>query len=358
LTAGRGAAIVPGNNKLVMARKEPSVRIDYIAKRFALLLAVIWLAVTVNFFLPRLSGTNPIREKLLQQALTGGYVQAGIQEMVKEYEAKFGLDKSLWEQYISYMADMIRLDFNYSIANYPKRVLDIMLEAMPWTIGLLGMTTILAFALGTLLGAVLAWPRTPRYLQFLLPPLLTLSAVPYYLLGLVLLWIFAFQAKWFPIFGGYTPGTFPSATPEFWFDVARHSVLPALSIILASVGFWALGMRAMMVTTQGEDYMTFAEAKGLKGPTLFLRYAIRNALLPQTTSLILTLGHILSGAVLVEIVFAYPGLGTVLYRSIREYDYFLIQGITFTVIVSIAFATFLLDLIYPILDPRITYRRA
>ena len=138
----------------------------------------------------------------------------------------------------------------------------------------------------------------------------------------------------------------------------HHSTLPALSIILASIGFWALGMRAMMVTTQGEDYMTFAEAKGLKDRTLFCRYAIRNALLPQTTALALTLGHIVSGAVLVEVVFAYPGIGTVLYHAIREFDYFLIQGIIFLIIVSIALATLILDLIYPLLDPRITYRRA
>lgn len=334
------------------------MRPDYVVKRLGLFLMVVWLAATVNFFLPRLSGSDPIREKLLQQALTGGYVQAGMQEMVEEYQRKFGLDKPLWEQYLYYLRDMARFELNYSISNYPKTVVSIIGEALPWTIGLLGMTTLFAFAAGSLLGALLGWPRAPRFLQFLLPPLLTLSAVPFYLLGLVLLYFFAFQLRWFPIFGGYTAGTIPSSTPSFWLDVLRHSTLPALAIVLASLGGWALGMRAMMITTQGEDYMTFAEAKGLKGATLFLRYAIRNALLPQATALILTLGHILSGAVLTEVVFAYPGIGTVLYRAIREYDYFLIQGVVFALIVSIALATFLLDMIYPILDPRITYRRA
>jgi peptide/nickel transport system permease protein len=334
------------------------VRPDYVVKRIGLVLLVIWLAATINFILPRLSGSDPVREKLLQQSLTGGYVQAGMQEMVEEYQRKFGLDKPLWQQYVSYLGDMARFDFNYSIANYPKTVNSIMAEAVPWTIGLLGTTTILAFTIGSLLGALLAWPRAPRFLQYLLPPLLTLSAIPYYLLGLVLLYFFAFQAKMFPIFGGYTAGTIPSMSLEFWLDVLRHSLLPALSIVLAAIGFWALGMRAMMVSVQGEDFITFAEAKGLKNSTLFLRYAIRNAMLPQATALVLTLGHILSGAVLVEVVFAYPGIGTVLYRAIREYDYFLIQGIDFSVVVSIALATFILDMIYPSLDPRITYRRA
>lgn len=334
------------------------MRPDYVVKRVGLFFLVVWLAATINFILPRLSGSDPVREKLLQQALTGGYVQAGMQEMVEEYQKKFGLDKPMWQQYLNYLGDMARFEFNYSISNYPKTVISIMGEALPWTIGLLGMTTLIAFGLGTFLGALLGWPRSPRFLQYMLPPLLTLSAIPYYLLGLILLYFLAFQTRWFPIFGGYTAGSIPTMSMEHALDIARHSVLPALSIVLSAIGFWALGMRAMMTTVQGEDFITFAEAKGLKGSTLFFRYAIRNAFLPQATALILTLGHILSGAVLVEVVFAYPGIGTVLYRAIREYDYFLIQGVVFALIVSIALATLFLDLIYPILDPRITYRRA
>ena len=188
--------------------------------------------------------------------------------------------------------------------------------------------------------------------------MLTLSAIPYYLLGLVLLYFFAFQTQWLPIFGGYSPGVIPKLTLPFVLDIVRHSILPALSIVLAAIGFWALGMRAMMVTVQGEDSMLFAEAKGLKDRTLFLRYALRNALLPQATSLALALGQILSGAVLVEVVFAYPGIGSVLYHAIRDFDYFLIQGIVFTIIVSIGLATLILDIIYPLVDPRITYAKA
>jgi peptide/nickel transport system permease protein len=334
------------------------MRADYVVRRLFLLVLIIWLAATINFFLPRLSGQDPIREKLIQQSVQGGYLQQGIQETAKEYERKFGLDRPLWQQYLTFLSDTARLDFNYSMANYPKRVTEMMAEALPWTIGLLTLTTVLAFALGTFLGALLAWPRAPRFLEVLLPPLLTLSAIPYYLLGLVLLWIFSFQAKLLPIFGGYTAGTIPEASLGFWLDILRHATLPALSIILAAIGFWALGMRAMMITTQGEDFVTFAEAKGLKSGTLFFRYAIRNAMLPQVTGLGLALGHILSGAVLVEVVFAYPGIGTVLYRSIRAFDYFAIQGMVFAVIVSIAIATFILDVIYPLIDPRITYRRA
>jgi peptide/nickel transport system permease protein len=334
------------------------VRLDYLLRRLGIFLAVIWVASTLNFLLPRLSTQNPIRDKLLAQAASTGYLQLAIEEMTQEYEAKFGLDRPIWQQYLAYIGDVLRLDFNYSITNYPRTVLSMMQDAMPWTIGLLGVTTLLAFSLGTLLGALMGWPRAPKFIaRFLFPPLLTFSAIPFYLLGLVLVYVFSFQLKVFPTFGGYTVGTIPNwGDWAFWRDILYHSVLPSLAIILGGIGSWALGMRAMMVTTQGEDFMVFAEAKGLKGATLFLKYAVRNALLPQATGLALALGHILSGAVLVEVVFSYPGIGTTLFHAIRENDYFLIQGILLGIIASLGVATLILDLIYPLLDPRITYR--
>jgi peptide/nickel transport system permease protein len=334
------------------------MRADYVLKRFGIFVLIVWLAGSINFLLPRLNTQNPIREKLMQQAILGGYIQAGIEQMAAEYEAKFGLDKPLGEQYVNYLADLARLDFNYSISNYPRTVTEMMLEAMPWTIGLLSVTTLLSFGIGSLLGAFLGWPRAPRWLQFLMPPLMALHAIPFFLLGLVLMYLLAFWANLLPIFGGYTAGTLPSLSVPFILDIVAHSILPAFSIILVSIGGWALGMRAMMITAQGEDYLVFAEAKGLLARTIFLRYAVRNALLPQVTTLALALGHIVSGAVLVEVIFAFPGMGTVLYHAIRESDYFLVQGIVFAVIVTLGLATFVLDLCYPLLDPRITYRRA
>ena len=330
----------------------------YVAKRFGVFLLIVWVAGTINFFLPRLGGSDPVRDRLVAQAALGGSVQAGMEDMVAEYNEKFGLERPLWQQYVTYVGDMLRLDFNYSIANYPAKVIDIIREALPWTLALLTTTTLLSWVIGGLLGAVLGWPRSPRILQYLMPPLLALNAIPFFLFGLVLIYLLAFRLRAFPLSGGYQSGTFPAFTPSFVWDVLQHAVLPALSIILVSIGGWALGMRAMMVTTRGEDYVTFADAKGLKERTIFFRYAIRNALLPQTTALALALGQMISGAVLVEVVFSYPGIGTVLFNAIRGSDFFLVQGIVFIIIVSIGIATLILDLIYPILDPRITYRRA
>ncbi len=329
-----------------------------IAKRFGVFVLIIWLAASLNFFLPKLSGQDPVRTKLLQQAALGGYVQGGIDEMVKVYDQRFGLDKPLWRQYLTYIGNTARLDFNYSIANYPRTVDSMIAEAVPWTVGLLGMTTLLSFAIGTFLGALLAWPRAPRWMAWLMPPLWALHAIPFFLLGLILTYVLAFQWDLLPIFGGYSAGATPTLSWSFVGDLASHAVLPALSIILVSTGGWALGMRGMMVTTMGEDYVTFAEAKGLKSATTFMRYCVRNAILPQVTALALALGQILSGAVLVEVIFGYPGIGTLLYQAIRENDHFLIQGVVFTVIVALGFATFLLDICYPLMDPRISYRRS
>jgi peptide/nickel transport system permease protein len=330
----------------------------YVLKRFGVFLLIVWLAATLNFFLPKLSGQDPVRTKLLEEASLGGYVHAGIESMVKEYQNRFGLDKPLWRQYLTYLRDVSRGDFNYSIANYPRTVAGMIREALPWTIGLLGVTTIFSFAAGTILGALLAWPQAPRWMRLLMPPLWALHAIPFFLLGLVLSWLLAFKFQWLPIFGGYSAGANPSWNWMFVLDVLRHAILPALSIVLVSVGGWALAMRGMMVTTMGEDYVTFAEAKGLRIATIFTRYCMRNAILPQTTGLALALGQILSGAVLVEAIFGYPGIGALLFQAIEENDFFLIQGIVFTVIVALGFATFVLDVVYPWLDPRISYHRS
>ncbi|MFN8524509.1 MAG: ABC transporter permease [Chloroflexota bacterium] len=331
----------------------------YLLRRVALFVFVVWMATSFIFFLPRLApGRDPIRERLSVMAVSGSVMSSAIEEMAKAYEAKFGLDKPLYVQYFAFLGEVTRLDFNYSLAMYPSRVLDLIGQALPWTVGLLLTSTLIAFTLGSLLGGLTAWPRAPRWLSYLLPPLFAFSAIPYYLLGILLVYLLAFKLPLFPISGGAPVGTLPSLTPGYIVSVFYHSTLPALSIVLAAIGFWALGMRGMMVTTQGEDYMILAEAKGLRGWRVFLNYGMRTAILPQITSLALVLGHIVSGALLVEIIFQYPGVGTLLYKAISGFDYFTINGIVFFVIVGVGLATLALDLTYHVLDPRIRQSRA
>ena len=163
--------------------------------------------------------------------------------------------------------------------------------------------------------------------------------------------------QWFPLSGGYSPGMLAIASVDFYLDVLHHSILPALAIVLQAVGFWALGMRGMMVTTSGEDYVTLAEANGLRNRTIFFRYGLRNAMLPQFTALGLSLANVVAGQVIVEVIFAYPGIGTVLFQAIQSSDYTVINGVVLILIMSIGLVTMLMDFLYPLLDPRISHSR-
>lgn len=331
--------------------------LDYFLKSLLQFVVIAFLAATINFFFPRMSGQDPIQQKLFQLQSQGVNVSSEeVAGLIETYNKKFGLDQPLWRQYLNYLGDMARFDFGYSIADYPATVLSILRRSLPWTIGLLLTATLISFAVGTLVGALLAWGKAPFWLRTIFPAFFTFSAVPFYLMAILLLYVFAFQIPLFPLFGGFSTERIPEVSFNFALNVLYHSILPALSIVLAQVGFWSMGMRSMMVTIQGEDYMLQAEAKGLKGPRIFYRYAMRNAILPQITGLALSLGTIISGAILVEVVFSYPGVGSVLLKAVRGFDWFVIQGVVFLVILSVAFTMLVIDLIYPLLDPRISYR--
>ena len=325
--------------------------------RLALLLAMTWTAATVNFIVPRLSERDPITERLMQIAAQGGGSVSGIADMVASYQQRFGLDQPLGTQYIRYLGSLAHLDLGYSIANYPTRVADQIAYALPWTMGLLGTATLIAFVLGTLLGALAAWPRAPRIFRDVMPLFIVLSAIPFYLIGLILVYFIGFRLGWLPSSGGHDLTTIPRLSWGYASDVLLHSLLPAFSIVVASVGAWALGMRGMMVSVQGEDYMTFAEAKGLRPRRVFFRYGMRNAVLPQVTALALSLGRIITGSVLVEIVFAYPGIGTLLFESIKLSDFFTIYGCVLVLVVATGVSMIVVDLLYPLLDPRVRLAR-
>ncbi|MCX7381925.1 MAG: ABC transporter permease [Alphaproteobacteria bacterium] len=323
-----------------------------IGRRLAMLLAVVFTAASLNFLLPKLAPKNPVETKLLQLTESGGAL-TDIREIVRAYEEKFGLNRPLLAQYGSYIKSTLMLDLGWSIAHYPARVMDLILRALPWTIGLLLTATLIAFTLGTLMGALLAWERSPWLVQALAPAVMVLAALPFYLLGLVLIYLFAFTWQLLPMQGGYGLTTLPGWTWSFALEILRHSLLPALSIVLASIGHWALAMRGMMITVQGEDYMAYAQANGLPPARRFFSYGLRNALLPQVTALALQIGHLAAGAVLVERVFGYPGLGNLLFQAIEQNDYFVIYGVVFIIVLMIATMMLLVDLLYPLLDPRV-----
>ena len=331
------------------------MRISYLLRRLLLLVLILWTAATVNFLVPHLSPRDPVRERMVQLSTQGGHLDEGLEEMVKAYQRKFGLDQPLWKQYLRYMADMARLDLGYSLSYYPKTVMELILERLPWTLGLLFASSVIAALLGSLLGALAAWPKSPRILKYLVAPVMASSAIPSYLFALILVHFLAFRLKWFPLGGGHTAGRVVMEGLTFYVDVFRHSVLPGLAIVLTALGGWALGMRGMMITVLGEDYVFLSQAKGLYAPRIFFRYGVRNALLPQVTGFGLSLAYLVSGSVLVETVFGYPGVGSLLAGAINLSDYYLMYGIVVTIILGIGFSTLILDLIYPLLDPRISY---
>jgi peptide/nickel transport system permease protein len=331
------------------------VPVGYIVKRVLQLVLIVWVAVTVNFIIPRLIPGDPVESALQTKMAMTGNVNVDVQAVAAAYRAKFGLDKPLWQQYINYWHDILSFNLGVSLVDFPDPVVGKIQGALPWTLGLLTMATLISFLLGSLLGALVAWPRAPDALRVIVPPLMLLSAVPFFLLGIVLIFVFSVMLGWLPPGGGFDPVSILRLDLPTVLDILDHALLPAIALVLGSIGFWALGMRAMTISILGEDYISFAEAKGLPASRVFLWYGMRNALLPQITSLALALGSILSGAVLVEVIFDYPGLGGILFLAIEGKDYFVIQGIVLFLILSLALALFLVDLIYPLVDPRIRY---
>ncbi len=329
----------------------------YLAERFLIFLTTVFLSVTIVFLLPRLVPGEPLGAVMNKLAAVGGSFNA--QGLIEEYRRMFGLDKSLWEQYVSFLRELLRGNLGYSISSFPSHVTDLLASALPWTIGLLTLTTILSWVLGSIVGAVIGWRgREAGLFRMLVPVALLLYTTPYYILAIILVFVFAFYWQFFPLSGAYSVGMRPALSLEFALDVLHHATLPALSIVLVSLGWWFLSMRSLIISLKGEDYVLNAEAMGIGERRILWGYAFRNALLPQVTGLAISLGHIVGGALITEVIFAYPGLGYLIYNSIKSLDYPVIQGGVLLIIFSVALANFTIDVTYPLIDPRIRYQPA
>lgn len=329
--------------------------LSLVIRRLVFLVLVIWTASTITFFIPRISSRNPIRERFAQLARTGGFSPQDLEAIVASYNQKFGIDKPLLEQYVDYMSSVARLDLGVSLNKFPKTVWDLILEAAPWTMGLLFVSTIVAFVLGNLLGAIAAWPRSPGWLRGLATPFIVLQGVPPVILGVLLLFFLAFRLKLLPLGGAYSIGVQPSWSLSFVLDMLRHQILPAVSLIFGSVGGWVLSMRGMGVTIQGEDYVNFAEHKGLSGLVIFRDYYLRNAMLPAVTGLALALSTVVTAGIVVEGIFGLPGVGSVLIDAIQQNDFPVIYGIVLFITIAVATMMVLVEFLYPLIDPRVRH---
>ena len=328
--------------------------LTYFVRRIGMFFLVVFVAASFNFLIPRMAPGNPIGAINSRMSQASAGIENG-QAMFEAYRQRFGLDEPMYIQYVKYMWNTIRLDFGKSLSAYPAEVWEIIQPAVGWSMGLIGVSVLLTFAFGVTMGALLAWKGTPSIVKALLPIAMIGGVLPYYLLAMLLLYVFAFSTRLLPMSGAFASGIPNELSWPFVSSLARHATLPALSIILTSVGGWALTMRGLMVNTIGEDYMLLADAKGLGKWRILWWYSVRNAIPPQVTHLGIALGYVVSGAILVEIVFSYPGLGYQLYQSIVNSDYTVIQGITLVLAISVGLSVLIIDLIYPRLDPRVTY---
>jgi peptide/nickel transport system permease protein len=319
----------------------------YVLRRLGLYLVAAWASVTLGFVLPRLMPGDPATTLLAR--LRGQLSPAALSAMRDALGFSHG---SLPAQYFAYFRHLVHGDLGVSVAYYPVGVGDVIATGLWWTLGLAGTAVVISFVVGTLLGALAAW-RRGGWLDTALPPALgLLGAVPYFWLAMLLLFAFGYGLRWFPLGHAYSLEREPGWSFAFAADVVRHAVLPALTLVLATVGGWMLGMRNTMVALLDADFIKLGWAKGLPPRRIMLRYAARNALLPNVTGFGMALGFVLSGSLLTEIVFSYPGLGYLLVQAVRTQDYALMQGLFLLITLAVLAANLIVDVAYVWLDPR------
>jgi peptide/nickel transport system permease protein len=320
----------------------------YILRRLGFYLAAFWVSITLNFLLPRLMPGDPVTRMVAR-------LQGAIRpDQIETLRQSFGLDDSpLWEQYFRYLGQILSGDFGFSISRFPTPVTEVIGAQVGWTL-LLGLTSLLiAVVIGNLLGILAAWRRGGALDSVLPPILIFIGSFPYFWLAMGLLYLFGVILGWFPVRHAFSAGATPELSFAFIGDVAYHLFLPATSIVLVSIGGWMLGMRNTMITTNAEDYITMAEAKGLQRNRIMFGYAARNAMLPSVTAFGMSLGFIVGGALLTEVVFAYPGVGYQLLSAVQNLDYPLMQGLFLTITTAVLVANFFVDIVYVRLDPRV-----
>jgi peptide/nickel transport system permease protein len=320
----------------------------YLLRHLGLYLVAIWVSLTLNFLLPRTMPGDPVT------ALIGRMHGKFSPEQIEALRKAYGFTNApILQQYFAYLSHVLTGDFGLSISAYPAKVSAIISTALMWTV-LLGIVTLLVgFVLGTILGVIVAW-RRGGILDSVLPSLFNfIGSFPYFFLAMLALFILGFLLKWFPMSHAYSDLLSPGWTWEFVGSVAFHLVLPAGTVILVSVGGWLIGMRSTMIAVLAEDYITMAEAKGLPQWQVMFQYAMRNAILPNFTQFGMSIGFILGGQILTEIVFSYPGLGFYLVRAVTAHDYPLMQALFLMITVAILIANLIVDLLYVRLDPRV-----
>ena len=318
----------------------------FIVRRVIFYIVAAWVALTINFFIPRAMPGNAVESIMAKFPNLQPSAYKALQALLG-----VGHPGSLWDQYWAYLNNIFHFNFGTDVTNYPASVASLLAQTIPWTITLVGTATVIAFLVGTVLGVVAGW-RHGGWLDRVLPGLMFFQAVPYFFLALILLELLAVRGHLLPVGQGYSGGLVPGWHWDFLGSAVYHSLLPAFTIVIASVAGWMLQMRNVMITTIGEDYMLAAQAKGLSNRRVMFSYAARNALLPQLQGFGLAVGFVVSGAIVMEIVFSYPGIGLLLLNAVTSNDFPLMQAVFLVITFAVLLANLIVDVIIVAVDPR------
>ncbi|MEV5497647.1 ABC transporter permease [Nonomuraea fuscirosea] len=318
----------------------------YFGRKLLIYGLTFFVAVTVNWMIPRFMPGDPIASMVARANVTNAQA---VEAMRAYYSNLFGLDQPLWQQYVNFWGALAHGDFGISIWLFPTPVTDVITQAVPYTLALIIPSVLLSWVVGNQFGAYAA--RRKLLDNTVLPVGYVLTAMPYMWLAVLLAWGFGVLLGWFPVAGGYSFSMRPNWSWTFVLDLLHHWVLPFLSLFLVALGGWAIGMRNMIIYELESDYSSYLSALGAPS-RLIRRYAFRNAVLPQITGLALQLGVLVAGALVTEIVFAYPGLGSLILKAIQNKDFFLLQGTFLFIVLGVLIANFIIDIVYVVVDPR------
>jgi peptide/nickel transport system permease protein len=332
--------------------------VRHILRRILFYACAIWVAITLDFFIPRLAPGDPVAALVGKMSIKG-YVTPAMQQTLA---AEFGLNThdSLLAQYFKYLGNLLHGNLGNSIQYFPTPVSQIIGQDIGWSLMLGGVAVIISFTLGCLFGIITAWKRNSLLDTILSPAMNFLSAIPYFWLALLSLFIFAYLLNWFPLTGGSYDAinVDPGWSLDYIGSVIQYAFLPALTLVISSLAGWMLTMRNSMITTLSEDYVLMARAKGLSEGRIMFRYAARNAILPNITGFAIAIGAIVGGQLLTEMVFSYPGIGYALFQAVGEQDYAMVQGVFLIITLAVLGANFLADMLYAFLDPRVRVERS
>lgn len=329
----------------------------YLVPRLIQFLVVIFIGVTVVFIIPRLIPTDPVEKQLEILTIRGMYLDPdSIAEIKQTLRELYGLEGSVMQQYGVFWKRLFKGDFGPSFSQFPTPVTTLIRISMPWTIGLLLVSTLLSWTIGSILGVLAGAFRQARWAKTMAVVSMSLRPIPYYIMALAIVILLAYLIPIFPMAGGYTVGAQMRFSLRFIIDLIRHAFLPSLSLVAIGFGTWFLQMRSVTSNIVAEDFVTYAEAQGLPRGKIVFQYVARNAILPQVTGLALSLGFVFGGALITETVFSYPGIGSLLFNAITGSDYNIIMGVTIFSVVSIAVTVLVIDLVYPLFDPRVRHR--